>query len=319
MQTSILIDLMETEEISHLYLRDSPLLFSNISKSLAKDLAALNHQNLLTLRYVTEGGAYETLLPKANREYAQALLAFTISKKREGAGIDSYLTPLITKVIEDEFIAFYSDEKRLKEVLDIVEKRLGAIREEYRMQSALYENLDMENIQEFQKRHLGAGKMTKFVLGKLSTETALEAFKRIAAILGKSSYKAVIVNMGKTILSSGIVAFIKPIVLGVLAKIGLAAIAKSAVAKALAVIIGIGSVTASIPAAYILLPVVLAFLSYEIYALPKKLAVKLPPEISRKLEVDFKRINERIVEEMVGGLLMELEEQLMRKGSSTIY
>lgn len=314
MEKTLLAKLVDAEKISKLYLKDSPLLFDAIKKALVERLAALNHQDLLTLKLVEDGIVHETLLPKANRQYAKALLAFIANKRIDGSSVDSYLTPLITKVVEDEFVAFYSEERRLNGVMSSIEERLSEIREEYKLHSALYDQLDMQAAMELREQNAQASEMTKFVLAQLSTETMLHAFKQVAAILGKASYKAVIVNTGKAVFSSGIVSFIKPIVLGVLAKAGLAAIAKSAIAKALAVIIGIGSVVASVPVVYVLLPVVIAFLSYEIYKLPKKLAVKLPQEISRKLETDFEEINQRITEEMVDGFLSELENKLIKEG-----
>lgn len=313
MEKALLAELVDAEKISQLYLDDSPLLFSAIKKTLAARLAAMNHQDLLTLKLAESGIVRETLLPKPNRQYAKALLAFITNKKMDGYDVDSYLTPLITKVVEDEFIAFYSEEKRLNGVLADIEEGLNEIRKEYELHSALYDHLDLQTAVELREQNTQASEMTKFVLSQLSTETMLGVFKQVAAILGKASYKAVIVNMGKAVFSSGMVSFIKPIVLGVLAKAGIAAVAKSAVAKALAVIIGIGSIAASVPVAYVLLPVVIAFLSYEIYTLPKKLGVKLPQEISRKLEADFEGINRRITTEMVDGFLNELESKLLKE------
>lgn len=313
MERAVLANLVDAEALSKIYLRDSPLLFSSIKKALAEELAALGHQNLLTLKITEDGAAERTLLPKPNREYAKSLLAFIANRKVAGCSIDSYLTPLTTKVVEDQFVAFYSDEQRIKEVLSGIEKRLSEIREEYIAHSPLYDNLDLEKIMELREQNAQASETAKSVLGRLATETMVKAFRQVAAILGKASYKAVILNMGKAIFSSGIVSFVKPIVLSVLAKIGLAAIAKSAVAKALALLIGIGSVAASVPAAYVLLPVVAAFLTYEIYTLPKKLAFKLPHEISRKLEADFVEINQSITAELVGGFLAELERFLERE------
>ncbi|MGO1059718.1 hypothetical protein ACTL32_11360 [Planococcus sp. FY231025] len=310
MEKAVLADLLDAETFSELYMRDSPLLFSSIKKTLEAELAALDHRKLLTLKLRKAGDIQRMLLPKPTREYTKSLLAFIANKPVDGFAIDSYLTPLITKVVEEQFIAFYSDEKRLKEVLAGVEKRLSEIQDEYEAHRLLYDNLDLQKIMELREQETQAGKTAKSVLGKLTSETMVSAFKQVAAILGKASYKAVILNMGKAIFSSGIVSFVKPIVLGALAKIGIAAIAKTAVAKALALIIGIGSVAVSIPAAYVLLPVVAAFLTYEVYTLPKKLAAKLPLEISRKLEADFTEVNQRITEELAGSFLAELEHYL---------
>lgn len=313
MEKAVLANLVDAEAFSKIYLRDSPLLFSNIKKTLAEELAALDHRKLLTLKRTEKGGAERTLLPKPNREYTKSLGALIANKEVDGYSVDSYLTPLITKVVEDQFVAFYSDEQRMKSVLSGIEKRLSEIREEYIAHSPLYDNLDLQKIMERREQNAQASETAKTVLGKLTTETMVNAFKQVAVILGKASYKAVILNMGKAVFSSGIVSFVKPIVLSVLAKIGLAAISKSAITKALALLIGIGSVAASVPAAYVLLPVVAAFLTYEIYTLPKKLALKLPQEISRKLEADFVEINQSITNELVGGFLSELEKFLQRE------
>lgn len=313
MEKALLARLVDAEKISQLYLNDSPLLFSAIKKAVAVRLSALNHQDLLTLKLVEGGIVRKTLLPKPNRPYAKALLAFIMNKKVDGYNVDSYLTPLITEAVEDEFIAFYAEEKRLNSVLSGIEEGLNDVRKEYELHNALYDQLDLQTALKLREQNTQASGMTRVVLSQLSTETMLGAFKQVAAILGKASYKAVIANMGKAVFSSGMVSFIKPIVLGVLAKAGLAAVAKSAVAKAFAVIIGIGSIAASVPVAYILLPVVIAFLSYEIYTLPKKLGIRLPQEISRKLEADFEEINRRITQEMVDGFLNELESKLIKE------
>lgn len=65
--------------------------------------------------------------------------------------------------------------------------------------------------------------------------------RQMLSPLKKASYKAMIANMGKAVFSSGIVTSTKPIVVTVLAK--------SAIANALSVIIGVGAVMARIPAA----------------------------------------------------------------------
>ena len=311
MRNVILATLVDTDEISRLYSKDQHLLFEGIKQSLVAQLEGLRHKDLLTLNSVRDGKVQEAMQPKANRKYAKALLAFIANKQMDGLSIDSPLTPLITKTVEDEFIAFYSDAGRVGEVLFNMEKRLSKIRDELKIQEGLYENVDMQKVMELRGGSGQADGVVKSALGQFSEEAFAKAIKQVLSLLKKASYKAVIANIGKAVFSSGIVSFIKPIVLVVLAKVGIAAIAKAAVAKALSVIIGVGAMTASIPAAYVLLPVILAFLSYETYTLPKKLGAKLPQEITAKLEADFKAINTAITAEIAESLLQELDKWLV--------
>ncbi|HSP21152.1 MAG TPA: hypothetical protein VLQ20_02375 [Planococcus sp. (in: firmicutes)] len=311
MRNMILGTLVDAEEISRLYSKDQLMLFDRIKQSLASQLEGLSHKDLLALNSVKDGVVQEALQPKANKKYANALLAFIANKKMDGLSIDSPLTPLITKAVEDEFIAFYSDAERVGEVLFSMEKQLSEIRDEFKMHEGLYDNLDMQKVMELRGVSGQAGGLVKSALGKFSAKSLADAIKQVVSLLEKATYKAVIVNMGNAVFSSGIVSFIKPIVLAVLVKVGIAAIAKAAVAKALWVVIGVGAVTASVPAAYVLLPAILALLSYEAYSLPKKLAAKLPKEITAKLAADFEAINIAITAEMADSLLQELEKQIM--------
>lgn len=311
MRNVILGTLVGAEEIRCMYAKDQQMLFNRIKQSLTFQLEGLSHKDLLALNRMKDGNVQEALPPKANKKYAKALLAFIANKKIDGLSIDSQLTPLITKAVEDEFIAFYSDPGRVGEVFFGMEKRLSEIRNEFKMHEGRYDNLDMQKVMELRGGSGQAGDAVKAALGKFSAESLAEAIKQVLAILEKATYKAVMVNMGKALFSSGIASFIKPIVLAVLAKVGIASIAKAAVAKALAVIIGVGAATASVPAAYVLLPVIVAFLSYEAYTLPKKLAAKLPIEITAKLEADFDAVNTAITAEMAVRLLEELEKWTM--------
>lgn len=307
MQNAILATLVDKNEISRLYSTDQYMLFDQIKQSLALQLAGLNHKDLLALNRMKEGIVQEALLPKANWKYAKALLAFITNKNVGGLSIDSALTPLITKTVEDEFTAFYSDAERVGEVLFSMEKRFSEIRDELKMHQSRYGTLDMQKVMELRGGSGQADGAVKLALEQFSADSMAGAVKQVLSLLEKATYKVVLVNMGKAVFSSGIISFVKPIVLAVLAKVGIAAIAKAAVAKALSVIIGVGAVSASVPAAYMLLPAILAFLAYEAYTLPKKLAAKLPKEITAKLEADFGAINTAITAELADSLLQELE------------
>lgn len=311
MRNVILATLVDTDDISRLYSKDQHLLFKGIKQSLAAQLEGLSHKDLLTLNRVKDGEVQEVLQPKANKKYAKALLAFMANKTMDGMSFDSPLTPLITKTVEDEFIAFYSDAGRVGEVLFSMEKRLSEIQDKLKMAEGLYDNLDMQKVMELRGGSGQADGVVKSALGEFSAESLAGAIKQVLSLLKKASYKAVIANMGKAVFSSGIISFVKPIVLTVLAKVGIAAIANAAIAKALSVIIGVGAVTASIPAAYVLLPVILAFLSYEAYTLPKKLGAKLPKEITAKLEADFESINTAITAELAESLQQELDKWIV--------
>lgn len=311
MQNMILASLVDKDDINRLYSKDRHLLLEAIRKSLSVQLEGLSHRDLLVLDLVKDGAVAASLQPTASRKYAKALLAFIANKKKDGFSIDSPLTPLITKAVEDEFIAFYSDGGRVGEVLFAMEMRLSEIQEKFNMHEGVYTSLDMQKIMELRGGSGQANGTVKSALNEFSAAALAGAIKQVLSLLKKASYKAVIANMGKAVFSSGIVSFIKPIVLAVLAKIGIAAIAKAAVAKALSVIIGVGAVTASVPAAYVLLPVILAFLSYEAYTLPKKLSVNLPKEITTKLEANFDAINTAITGELADSLLQELDNWIV--------
>lgn len=307
----ILATLVDSDEIGRLYSKDRHLLFEGIRQSLEAQLEGLSHKDLLTLNRVRNGEVQEALQPKANAKYAKALLAFITNKEMDGLSFDSLLTPLITKAVEDEFIAFYADAGRVGEVLFSMEKRLSEIQNDLNLKESLYNNLDMQKVLEKRGGSGQVGGAVKSAMDQFTAESFALVMKQVLSLLKKASYKAVIANIGKAVFSSGIVSFIKPIILAVLAKVGIAAIAKATVAKALSVIIGVGAVTVSIPAAYVLLPVILAFLSYEAYTLPKKLGARLPKEITAKLEADFEAINTAVAAELAESLLQELDKWIV--------
>ncbi|MDQ3799498.1 MAG: hypothetical protein M3384_08615 [Acidobacteriota bacterium] len=289
--------------------------------------------NCLTIvgRYPS-GVVYKRWYLSASLEYIRCLVAFCRQQKFQGKELDSGLTDPISNIVSKRFESFY--EQNAESISQTFLKYL--VNEKVMLRSIVSVVVESAAAKFAKDRTIGlmaqpitAGmksKVTDLIISQMhhvvhstTAQTVMTTTKQIvgaaltipvaktvALILVKllASHMAIIIAK---ILSS---AAIKTLIATVVKKFILAAIL-AAIAKAVAAKFGIGVVGAT---AIVLLPVVAAFIAYEIYTFPSHLGAKVASKVSSELSNQFDTINTNIAQEIFSKLpeltLTELAENL---------
>jgi hypothetical protein len=253
-------------------------------------LAATSASTVLT--FVTPSG--RRLEPAPSVAYISALWSFTRNQLYEGETLDSALSQPIAETVQSALQDFLGSEAAHTAIATAVGGGVGGA-----SQSILSAELTRVAKEVFDQ----TGLSPKSVLEDLVVHTAHDqavnflhsaAGKALLAALSKTLVTAVgkiaVYSLVKAAAVKAVssVAF-KSLIVAVIKKIGLLTIAKAAVIKLLAIALP-AVVVAKIPIFWVLLPLVVAFLAYEMHNMPGKLSKELPPQIGEKLQENWPEI-----------------------------
>ncbi len=249
--------------------------------------------------------------PEASLTYAEVLIAFCREKSYSGKVLDSYLTDGIIDVVTKEFETFYSDNSdQIAEGISkivIADKVLmtsmastminsfsGTIPDYLRTKVSTLLALKMQEIM----KQKAANTITHTVSKSSSHLVATTVSSPIAMKIGLIVVKFIMLNI-KVITAKFLAsAAFKAAIAGLVKKFVLAAIV-GVIVKTIAAKFGI-SVGAAF--AWVLIPLIAAYLYYEATHLPEHLGDKVSEKIVEKLSGDFKEMNKSIVNQIYMGL-----------------
>lgn len=162
----------------------------------------------------------------------------------------------------------------------------------------------------------GGSKFLASAAIKTSTEELVEGITtavgaKVVTVLAATPMTTLVPIIMSILKSSLIMGTLKPIILKVLGKIGIGFLVKTAIGKVFLAVLGLASVSSTIPVMWILMPLLAGFLVYEVSTLPDKLAEKVPNQIIEELSASFDEMNELIVNEMISAVSSEIERKIV--------
>ncbi|MGB7300590.1 MAG: hypothetical protein WBD34_14810 [Burkholderiaceae bacterium] len=269
-----------------------------------------------------------TLRPSASKEYVTALLAFMRSESYKGYSIDSFVTPHATQAAEQAIVEFYtsdtisnaiSDEflKQLRSSIPVdkvVKDGITENSEWIKKETSLLVKGDAASSIAIEATNLATDQIADFFSTAAGQAIIATISQALATASGKMMLKNIIVAVVKKVASSAI---IKTTIFTTLKKVGIAALMKTVIGKAIIATFAVFGITA-VPIAWVLIPLIGAFLIYEYTHFPDKLASKVPSEVVSSLRSHFGKINTSIVDNIVKQAwdLLQIEITKVRKKST---
>lgn len=305
---------MMNNSVLDMYINNSPIidyfkksegkLYNDIKIRTTEKILSMNAKKILTLVLKKDGKIFKVIKPSANKEFASILIAFIMKKKYKDFDVDSFLTPEILKVIEECVLDFYGNSKSVEQISNVYQIQLA----ELSVSNNVTTNLSKSKSLAEEIRNRG-GKMAMNYVGDV-------AMSKISSLLATTSSTAIGVIIAKVLTSSVVVSVLKPIVIKVLGTLSLATIAKLAIGKALIAVLGLVGISSGMPILWILLPLLVGFLAYEISNLPNKMAEQLPEQIVEGIKNEFDTMNNLIVNEMMKSLNNEIQLELLKQDTA---
>lgn len=254
------------------------------------------------------GNSRETIAPAASLRYARCLLAFINEKRFEGFEIDSDLTDGVVQTVVSQFEGLY----------DQNQEAIGSIVLVALLQDKVFRNgltgqiMDTFSgtLPEVLKR-----KATSVMLTKLDSafgHTVEHAVSKGSGVLIKQTVGAPIAHKLAFLLVKILSTNLKVIIAKFLASAAFKAAIASAIKKFVVAIV-LSSMIKFLAAklgvsvagayAFVLIPVIAAYLAYEAYSLPENLASKISVQIKDSLDSEYAAINADIAMNLVRNVL----------------
>lgn len=295
--------LIKKDEFLQYFSQNKNKLYNAIEKRVKEDIEKMSVMHILTLVLKQNGEVVKTIKPGANKEYATVLIHFLQKKYYSSHEVDSYLTPIIMRTVEECILQYYSSKESIRVISNIFEKELKTVQSQIKVK----------------KGALGGFSKTKYLSNNLKNEMLSSATDRFApdiianlsTILAKTSSTTIMFIIAKVLSSTAVISILKPILFKVLSTISLSVLIKTAIGKALLALLGIAGAAAGIPVVWILIPLIAAFLTYEISNLPTKMAKAMPEQVIKSLDAEFGSMNRMIVNEMIKELSYEIEKEML--------
>ena len=297
--------------------------FLSATESAVKNYIAGQGSGCLTVIGLdSEGNPAKTYPLSASTTYAGALIAFSRGKEYEYRKLDSGLTRPVSQIVVAEFEKLYgSNSEALSKAL------LQVLTEDATILDSIVQTVIDSRLSD-----MAIGQARSFIAGRITEEVSHKACALIvehmklyahgsAAVGGQVSavgkqavsdvataslaktvalviMKMIASGMGPLLAKILATAAFKTAIITALKKYIIAAVVATIV-KAVAVKIGV-STTALF--AWVLIPLIAAFLIREIYVFPAHLAEKVADKLRAELDSNFTSINTTILEKLFDGL-----------------
>ena len=262
--------------------------------------------------------------PEATWSYLTVLREFCGGKSHRGNGLDSALSAPVVSLVSGQFEVFY--EKNADEISKLLSTRLL---EDRLFSAALLESIvatvdsEIPAALKGQLAHMLIHKLGDSLHSNLGHATA-HAAKVVTAKAVAAAVSVPIAHSTVALVGKFLALHLKVVLAKVLASSAVKAAVAAAVKKvvvaaiigALVKILGVKLLGLSAGAAFavVVIPLLIAFLTYEAYTLPKKLGEKVSEKVRSELSGQFDTINRSIlsvvVREVVGTGLAALAAEI---------
>lgn len=314
------MDSQRYEAAAEAILAHSDELFSALQTRLDRTLRQHTPAQTLTFDLVRNGRVIERIEPGVSLRFAHALFSVTSGRPLDGCDVVPAIATRIEREVEDVVRDFFGSEAVIGAVSEAL---LQELRRSGAAQQA-YGDVFSEN-QEWLGRELrvlmdssvtgsGAGWLIDATADQLHHFFQSAVGKKVLLVVAKTASS----TAGKVLIVKGIQlavaklmasAAFRSALVAVIKKVGIGILVKTAIGKALLVLLAALGL-AKIPVAWIILPAIAAFITYEYKTFPSKLADKLPPRIVQDLRERFDEINLSISRVIVDTLLAHLVDEL---------
>lgn len=297
-------------------------LFADLRRDLRASLLAMSPTQALTLRLMAEDVEMRTISPGPNAKYAGAMISFCRGEKYEFCTVDSAVTPRVAAVVESTLIAFFSSEGIAKAIADSVLQELQ--KNSPTTNLVLAEISENQNWLGYELSTLANLNLSYSIAGQIIDTTAQqidEFFKSavgkqlmaaIAKMLATSSGKILIVKTLNVAIAKVMTsAALKTALLATIKKVGIGILIKTAVGKALIALLALVGI-AHVPVVWIILPILAAFLVYEYFTFPEKLAGRIPDEVTAIVDSKFGELSDTVARGAVMSILDEVVKELVK-------
>lgn len=242
--------------------------------------------------------------------YAKILFKFLRKKTHNGHELDSYLTDGIVDIVTTEFNDHYT-----KHTDDISKPILAYLFKNQTFANQLKATIigmQDDAIPSAIKNHI-ANTVMHQIESSLNTNVTSQASEVITTVTGKIVATATAAPISKSIimiLIKNMSVFLKGTVAKIFASTAFKTMFAAAMKKLVAVkIIGalialLGITSSAIPIWFILLPIIAAFIYYEVATLPEKIADKVSNNVKSELSGEFQKINENIATNILKSITM---------------
>lgn len=290
-------------------------LLSEISNNVYSELVSLKPKESLAFQYTDENYTW-TIYPSPTLEYAKLLVCFLRERMyQDQYEVESYVTPIVLKSVEKTITNFYSKQESIQLLCDKITEHIQQnhlIQNIARKQTVSATKIDVLNdaVKHYLKSigmNIGSDLAHKLV-DFLQSSVMQNVIHLIGQQIGTALSAAVLKQIALTIAHTINFAAIKTAIIALLKKISLTAIIKTKVGHIIvgALLSVLGLSGAGIPAAAIILPIIVGFLVYEYKTFPKKLANSVPAKLRADLSSEIPKINEDIVEDILNLVIRSL-------------
>lgn len=294
-------------------------LFTQIRQNLRSKLLDLSPAEALSFLHMSGEVTVRELSPALSKEYAGTLIAFCRGKKYEAFDLDSAVTPVVTAEIERTLIEVFSGEKMGQAIGEAILSELNrcalgaqSVRNELRQQQKMLGN-EIAVIAHQTTAHSLAGQVidigVQHVQDFMASAMGKQLMFAIGQILSTTAGKVMVAQLVKIVVAKVMASVaLQTALLSIVRKVGVGILIKTAIGKALIGLLAVVGL-AHVPAVWIILPILGAFLAYEYHAFPEKLADKIPQAAVDIIAEKFLLISDSIARKVVERVLQELAEQ----------
>lgn len=317
--------MMDPKLVADLVARDRQKLLDRIESSLEVELRKMAPHEALGFRLLRGQEEVRRVKASATRDYAGIVFSFMRGNKYDGYDVDSLVTPVALKCVEDAIIEFYSSEEVSHSIVNEVIRQVG----DHAIPTSLVSGEISANLRWLQREATALNTETASSLASQAIDVSVE---QIQAFMASSAGKAILAAIAKAAsTSAGKIALqkmmlltvqkimastaLKSTIVSIIKKIGVSVLIKTAVGKVVISLLALVGI-ANVPVAWIAIPIIAGFLVYEYSHFPEKLSKKLPKQIREGVNSGFMTMNEQIVSAIIKNLLDSLERQLFRSNAA---
>ncbi|MDP2803676.1 MAG: hypothetical protein Q8O26_17540 [Phreatobacter sp.] len=303
------------DELATLLGHERDGIVAEVQRAVEAHIASKSNAECLSLVLRDTDGTITRHLPlAASHEYATALIAFVRGKPLDDGILDSALTDSTAETVADVFSRLIGDKADA-----IAERLMPLVVSDARFASALsdaimsaYQN-PIPNLVKQKASEILSSKLSLYISHSIDTTTSM-TIKSSLAKIAMGSVGAPVAAKIVTALVASLMVTLKPIIIKLLAS---AAFKAAVVSKLKAIVVGallgafvkiVGTklgLTAAGAFIWVLIPLVLAWVAYEVAGFSAKLADKVSQSVAQDMRENFAETTRMISEELAERAIKE--------------
>jgi uncharacterized membrane protein len=310
-----LTELVDDKPVAAQIRKDKEQLFKIIEKKVSIALSSMKPRQTLSFRLMKDEQQIRVVELAPLPEYVEVLGSYMKGKQYKGYEVDSCVTPVVLKAVEEAIISFYTDEKRQRTIANeiasqmqgdgllgkLVRGEVKANREWLKRELEILKNWDTASSTAGHIIDSLTDQLYSFLNSSVGHNLLALISKFLATGAGKLFLRKIYVIVSHALAS----ATFKTALIASLKKIGIGILVKTMIGKAIIALLALVGIS-QIPVAWVVIPIIAGILVYEYQHFPEQLAEKLPSEITESIDEQFEDLNSSIVKEMIKAIMSQL-------------